>query len=76
MGKNVVWNALKIVKINHRSYFNIVKIYAVERQFFQAWFELELQCLNECSEVIDFSEDCKFDINSFENPHVGLQTPR
>jgi hypothetical protein len=32
--------------------------------------------LNECLEAIEFFEDCEFDIDSFEDPHVGLQTPR
>jgi hypothetical protein len=76
VGNFFVWNALEIIIINHRLYLNMVTMYGWRGDLLKTQFKIKLQCLNECSEVIEFFEDCEFDIDSFEDPHVGLQTPR
>jgi hypothetical protein len=72
----VVWNALEIVKIEHRSYLYSLKKYGIVKRSLQAHFEVEFHCLNECLVLSDLSLDCELNTNSFEDPSLGLQTPK
>jgi len=74
MGKNVAWNGLEIVKINHTLYLNTVKKCGIERWSLQPHFEYELHCLNECLKGMDPFLNCELDTNSFDDPNLKLQT--
>jgi hypothetical protein len=54
VGKSFPWNALEVVRINHRSYFQHLATNGTPRQSFQMCFELfELRYLKMCLDPID-----------------------
>jgi hypothetical protein len=53
VGKNFPWNALELVKINHKSYLQQLADSGTPRQSLQMYFEFELQSLKMCLDPID-----------------------
>jgi hypothetical protein len=51
--KNFPWNALEVVKINHKSYLQQLANSGISRQSLQMYFEFELQSLRMCLDSID-----------------------
>ncbi len=76
MGKSVAWNALEIIKVNHRPYLYTFRKYGMIKYFFQACFEFQLHCSSECLETSDLFLNYELDKDSFEDPNFVLQTPR
>jgi hypothetical protein len=76
VGKSVAWNALKIIKINHRPYLYTLRKYGMIRHYFQTCFAFQLHCSNECLEASDLFLNYELDKDSFEDPNLLLQTPR
>ncbi len=56
VGENVPWNALEVVKINHKSYLQHVTTSHTPRQSFKMRFEGELQTLQKFMELRNLVE--------------------
>ncbi len=53
VGKSPPWNALEIIRINHKSYLQQLASSSTPRQSLQMHFEFELQSLKMCLDPID-----------------------
>jgi len=53
VSKSPPWNALEVVRINHKSYFQQLVSSGTPRQSLQMHFEFELQSLKMCLDPID-----------------------
>ncbi len=53
VSKNFPWNALEVVKINHKSYLQQLANNGTPKQSLQMYFEFELQSLKMCLDPID-----------------------
>jgi hypothetical protein len=76
VGKSLPWNALEMVKLDHKCYLNYIRKHGTERQSFQTCFELEFLCATNCLTTIDIYLNCDSNMYSKKDPKLGLQTPR
>jgi len=53
VGKNLPWNALEEIRINHKSYLQQLASSSTPRQSLQMHFEFELQSLKMCLDPIN-----------------------
>jgi hypothetical protein len=53
VGKNFPWNALEVIKINHKSYLQQLANGGTPKQSLQMYFEFELQSLKMCLDPIE-----------------------
>ncbi len=74
INKNLPWNALKIVTLDHKCYFNYITKHGMKRQSLQACFELEFLCTIECLAATNIYLDCDLDTNSKEDLKSSVQT--
>jgi hypothetical protein len=74
VGNNVTWNALEIIKIDHKCNFNTIKKYGFERRSLQAWFDFEFHCLNKCLGMEELILNYDLDLNPGDDRILGLHT--
>ncbi len=74
IAKNVLWNALDMVKVNHRPYLlSIVKIGNPMIRLHAKHFEHELKCLKMCLDIANLNPHlCDSNSKSSNNVSSGL----
>jgi hypothetical protein len=76
VGKNVPWNALEVVRINHKSYLQHVTTSHTPRQSLKMWFEGEFRTLQKFMEprnlveLNSLSSSFDFEDNMYSRTHI------
>jgi hypothetical protein len=75
--KSVPWNALEVMKIDHKFYLQQIATSCTSRRLLQLHFGYEFQCLKMCLQPIDIVYDIFYDLDFdyFNATCNGLQIP-